>query len=59
MKPVLPISSMRTEERDHNTTLEGGEGDTFDAADDIQPYQMDVDGFRRYFGEQWQLSQFW
>jgi hypothetical protein len=59
IEPSIPISALRVEKRDDNISLDTDQVDDADASDATQPYQMDVDGFRRYFGEQWQLSQFW
>jgi hypothetical protein len=54
----IPISALRVES-DDDTSSEVDESDNSDTPDASQPYQMDVDAFRRYFGERWQLSQFW
>jgi hypothetical protein len=60
VEPSLPISTLRVEESDDdNGSDESEDDDDSGAPDRNQPYQMDVDEFRRYFGERWQLSQFW
>ena len=41
---------------DYDNDDDGGDANT---GDEIQPYQMDVDGFRRCFGERRQLFRFW
>ena len=60
VEPGIPISILRIDESD-TTDDDSGEDDGHDSSnsDESQPYQMDVDGFRRHFGESWQLSQFW
>lgn len=55
----IPISVLRLEESNDDTSSEDDDGDNSDTPAASQPYQMDVDAFRRYFGERWQLSQFW
>lgn len=60
-EPSIPISILRVEESDDGGDSDEDEegGDDSDVSAEKQPYQMSVDEFRRYFGERWQLSQFW
>ena len=58
VEPSIPISTLRIENSNDISSYGGDENDV-DASDKRQPYQMDVDEVRRYFGESWQLSQFW
>jgi hypothetical protein len=60
-EPSIPTSTLRVEESDDDGDSDEDEegGDDSDALTEKQPYQMNVDEFRRYFGERWQLSQFW
>ena len=59
VEPSIPISTLRVEESDTDNDSDEDEGHESNAPDERQPHQMDVDEFRRYFGESWQLSQFW
>ncbi len=59
VEPSIPISTFRDQDSDNEGDSNDEEGDDANQPEEKQPYEMDVDEFRRYFGESWQLSQFW
>ena len=59
LEPSIPISTLREQDSDNEIDSCDEDADDEEQPEERQPYQMDVDEFRRYFGESWQLSQFW
>ena len=63
VEPSIPISSLRLHGSEQGSSSDGdndyGQDDDDGAPDERQLFEMDVDEFRRFFGERWQLSQFW
>ena len=59
VEPSIPISTLRMEKSDTDDDSDEDEDHNSNPPDEWQSCQMDVDEFRRYFGESWQLSQFW